>query len=98
MKKIMLSLAALAMGSLLTAQTTNEPTTGSLVVTSAVTSQYMFRGARLGGTSFQPSIEYGRGSLVAGLWTNFPLQDKVAGQSAPEFDFYGSYSLRWPKI
>jgi uncharacterized protein (TIGR02001 family) len=97
MKKIMLSLAALAMGSLLTAQTTTEPTTGSLVVTSAVTSQYMFRGARLGGTSFQPSMEYGRGSIVAGLWTNFPLQDKVVGQSAPEFDFYGSYSLEVAK-
>lgn len=97
MKKTILSLAALAMGSLLIAQTTTEPTTGSLIVTSAVTSQYMFRGVRLGGTSFQPSIEYDRGNLAAGLWTNFPLQDKVVGQSAPELDFYGSYSLEVAK-
>ena len=65
----------------------------SWTFTPAVASQYMFRGNRLGGASFQPTLEYGEGSFVAGVWANVPLADKVVGQSAPEFDFYGSYKI-----
>jgi len=53
----------------------------------------MFRGARLGGPSFEPSLEYDNGNLAIGVWSNFPLKDKVVGQSDPEFDFYGSYTI-----
>ena len=53
----------------------------------------MFRGARLGGPSFEPSLEYDAGSLALGVWANTPLKDKVVGQSDPEFDFYGSYTI-----
>jgi uncharacterized protein (TIGR02001 family) len=63
------------------------------VITPALTSQYMFRGVRLGGPSFQPAVEFDAGGLAAGVWANFPLQDKVAGQSDPEFDFYASYVI-----
>src|SRR5207244_5964724 len=56
-------------------------------------SDLMFRGARLGGPSFEPSIEYDQGSLAVGVWSNFPIKSKVVGQSDPEFDFYGSYSF-----
>jgi uncharacterized protein (TIGR02001 family) len=70
-----------------------EPTTGSWVFTPAVASQYMFRGARLGGPAFEPSLEYDYGSLAVGVWNNTPLKDKVVGQSDPEFDFYGSYTI-----
>ena len=66
---------------------------GSWVLTPAFASQYMFRGARLGGPSFQPAIEYDQGALALGVWSNFPLKDKVDGQSDPEFDIYGSYTM-----
>jgi uncharacterized protein (TIGR02001 family) len=66
---------------------------GSWTFTPAVTTQYMFRGVRLGGPALQPAIEYGSGDLALGLWASFPLGDKVPGQSDPEFDFYGSYKV-----
>ena len=65
----------------------------SWVFTPSFASQYMFRGARLGGPSFQPSLEYDQGSAAVGVWANTPLKDKVEGQSDPEFDFYASYSF-----
>ena len=65
----------------------------SWVITPAFASQYMFRGARLGGPAFEPTVEFDAGGLAAGVWANFPLKDKVAGQSDPEFDFYASYTM-----
>lgn len=61
-------------------------------VTASAVSQYMFRGVRFGGPSFQPSAEYASGPLVAGLWANLPVSDKVPGTSDPEIDLYGSYT------
>jgi len=66
---------------------------GSWTLTPAVASQYMFRGVRLGGPAFEPSLEYDAGALAVGVWANVPISDKVDGQSDPEFDFYGSYSF-----
>lgn len=65
----------------------------SWVVTPAVVSQYMFRGVRLGGASFQPAVECDSGSLALGVWTNFPMSAKVPGVSDPEIDPYGSYTI-----
>jgi len=65
----------------------------SWVFTPSVVSQYMFRGARLGGASFQPSIEYDEGNLAVGVWANQPMANKVIGQSDPEIDPYGSYKF-----
>jgi uncharacterized protein (TIGR02001 family) len=65
----------------------------SWVFTPSFASQYMFRGARLGGPSFQPSLEYDNGNAAVGVWANTPLKDKVVGQSDPEFDFYATYSF-----
>lgn len=67
--------------------------TPAYTVTSTFTavSQYMFRGQRLGGPSWQPSVEVGAGDFTAGLWSNLPFKDKVKDTSAPEFDLYGSY-------
>jgi uncharacterized protein (TIGR02001 family) len=102
MKKTALIIAALAVGASLPAQTpapapaapvVAEATTGSWTFTPAVASQYMFRGARLSGPSFEPTLEYDCGSLAVGVWGNIPLKDKVVGQSDPEFDFYGSYTF-----
>jgi uncharacterized protein (TIGR02001 family) len=65
----------------------------SWTLTPAVASQYMFRGARLGGPSFEPTVEYDNGALALGVWSNFPIKDKVPGQSDPEIDPYGSYKI-----
>lgn len=67
--------------------------TSSWVVTPAFVSQYMFRGVRLGGPSFQPNVEFDSGNLAIGVWANSPISDKVAGQSDPEIDPYGSYTF-----
>ena len=61
--------------------------------TFAAVSQYMFRGQRLGGPSWQPSVEVAAGDFTAGLWSNLPFKDKVKDTSAPEFDLYGSYTI-----
>jgi hypothetical protein len=53
----------------------------------------MFRGARLGGPSFQPTIEFDKGNGALGVWANYPMADKVPGQSDPEYDIYGSYTV-----
>ncbi|MDI1320697.1 MAG: hypothetical protein PSW75_10970, partial [bacterium] len=65
----------------------------SWVFTPSFASQYMFRGARLGGPCLQPALEYNHGSLVTGLWGSFPLRNHVADGSEPEVDFYGSYTV-----
>jgi uncharacterized protein (TIGR02001 family) len=69
----------------------------TVTITPTFVSQYMLRGARLGGASFQPTIEYASGPLTLGLWNNFPLKDKVPGQSDPELDPYGSYTIELGK-
>jgi uncharacterized protein (TIGR02001 family) len=66
----------------------------SVVVTPSVVSQYMFRGVRLGGPAFEPQVEVDSGDFVIGVWANTPLKDKVPGQSDPEIDPYGSYTLK----
>ena len=65
----------------------------SVTVTPCFVSQYMFRGVRLGGPSFEPSSEVNSGNFTLGIWTNFPIEDKVPGQSDPEIDLYSSYAL-----
>jgi hypothetical protein len=77
-------LSALTVGALsVTAQTAPAPAPAApavaITVTPAIVSQYMFRGQRLGGASFQPAIEASYGSFVGGLWSNFPVKDKVPG-------------------
>jgi len=99
-KKISLLFGALALGVLPAIAQTTAPATpapaapsSSWVFTSSVASQYMFRGVRLGGPSFQPALEFDSGNVAVGVWANTPLKDKVEGQSDPEFDFYASYTF-----
>jgi hypothetical protein len=68
------------------------PPSWSYTVTPTYVSQYMFRGQRLDGQSFEPSAEADYGNWAIGVWSNFPLADKVPGQSDPEIDPYGSYT------
>jgi uncharacterized protein (TIGR02001 family) len=67
--------------------------TASWTLTPAFASQYMFRGVRLGGPAFEPTVECDYGNLALGVWANFPIADKVPGQSDPEIDPYGSYKF-----
>ncbi len=69
----------------------------SWTLTPAVVSQYMLRGARLGGLSFQPVVEYTSGPVTAGIWNSIPLADRVPGQSNPEIDPYASYTTELAK-
>jgi uncharacterized protein (TIGR02001 family) len=61
--------------------------------TPAVVSTYMFRGQRLGGGAFEPSVEVDAGNLAIGVWANIPLANKVPGVSDPEIDPYASYTF-----
>jgi len=63
------------------------------VLSASFVNQYMFRGTRLGGPSFQPSVELDYGNLAFGIWASTPIADKVAGQSDPEIDPYASYTI-----
>jgi uncharacterized protein (TIGR02001 family) len=66
----------------------------TVTVTGAAVSQYMWRGLRLSGAAFQPSVEVGAGNAVIGLWASTPFDPQVVPDSSdPEFDFYGSYNI-----
>jgi uncharacterized protein (TIGR02001 family) len=64
----------------------------SVTATPSYVSEYMFRGQRLGGQSFEPSVEADYGNWALGVWSNLPLANRVPGQSNPEIDPYGSYT------
>jgi uncharacterized protein (TIGR02001 family) len=99
-KKLLLSLLSVAaVGTVNTRAQAPAARAPAYTVTSTFTavSQYMFRGQRLGGPSWQPSVEVGAGDFTAGLWSNLPFKDKVKDTSAPEFDLYGSYTVNVDK-
>jgi uncharacterized protein (TIGR02001 family) len=66
----------------------------SWTVSPSYVSQYMFRGERLGGPAFQPSLEADFGGWALGVWNSDPLAGRVPGQSNPEIDPYGSYTIK----
>src|SRR3954471_7863714 len=66
----------------------------SITTTASVVSQYMFRGQRLNGAGFEPTVEMAAGDFTAGVWGNFPLRDIVPDSSDPEIDIYGSYAMK----
>ncbi len=68
------------------------PPSLSITVTPTYVTSYMFRGQRLGGQAFEPSVEADYGNWALGVWANTPIADKVDGQSDPEIDPYGSYT------
>lgn len=87
--------ALLADWSVAQAQTTPSVSSGpEWTVTPSVVSQYMFRGVRLGGEAFQPTIEMTQGSLTAGIWASVSLERQTSGDSDPEIDPYVSYDFK----
>lgn len=96
-KKLLIILTAALSAGLATthAQTAPAPATTpgyGITVTGTAVSSYMFRGQRLGGWAFQPSVEYATGNLGVGIWSNIPIKDAVPDTSDPEFDFYAYYT------
>jgi uncharacterized protein (TIGR02001 family) len=67
---------------------------GAWSVTSAVASQYLFRGVRVSGASLQPSLDYAGGHFAGGVWSSIGLEDRASGGADPEVDFYGACTLR----
>lgn len=69
--------------------------TWSTTITPSYVNVYMFRGSRLGGQSFEPSITSTYGNLTLGVWANDPIVNagKVPGQSDPEIDPNASYTI-----
>lgn len=97
---IVFACAALVAGSLsLHAQSAppgpplEQPSSVSVTVTPAFVSQYMFRGMKLGGTCFQPTVEFGAGNFAFGVWGSFPVGDRIVGVSDPEIDPYASFTI-----
>jgi uncharacterized protein (TIGR02001 family) len=96
MKKRFLPLAVLmALAAMPSYSQSESNSGGSFTVTPAFASQYMFRGVRLGGPSFQPSVEYAKGPWTLGVWANQPLAKDKDFDEMPtwlyEYDFYASY-------
>ena len=69
----------------------------SVTATASFVSNYMFRGLRLNGAGFQPSVEAAAGDLTLGAWSNVVLDNKVQDSSDPEIDLYGSYKFALSK-
>ena len=74
---------------------TTDASSVSTTTTASIVSEYMFRGVRLGGLSFQPSVETDFGNAAIGIFANEPLANRVPGTSDPELDLYGSYSFQF---
>lgn len=92
-KPMILKLAAFVMGSIAVANIVVARVHSAQIATlsSALVSDYFFRGQRLGGPSLQPAVDLNVGEFNAGISAIIPLNDKVANQSVPEFDFYASH-------
>jgi uncharacterized protein (TIGR02001 family) len=76
-----------------TGQSVATAPTASWTLAPSVVSQYMFRGTKLGGPAFQPTVEFGYGAWTAGVWASVPLDNTVPGVSDPEYDLYGAYTM-----
>jgi hypothetical protein len=64
----------------------------TVTATPSWVSEYMFRGQRRAGSSFQPSVEADGSGLAGGVWMSFPVAERVQGQGNPETDAYASYT------
>jgi len=74
------------------AQTT--PDEGTITITPlAFSTDYMFRGVRNGGFSYQPAVEFSKGPWELALYTNLLISDKdVMGTNNLEMDWVASYT------
>lgn len=87
MKKLLVFLAGLAPAAGLSAAESKPAYTVTTDFT--YTSDYVFRGLKSAGNSFQASVEAASGDFNAGLWTNQP----ITKNQNDEIDLYAGYRL-----
>jgi uncharacterized protein (TIGR02001 family) len=64
----------------------------SLSADVTLTSEYIFRGIKLGEISLQPSIVYTQDEFYGGVWVNQPLEERNSAGYSDEIDFYVGYT------
>ena len=84
---IALALAAACIGNMPGGEVT-------ISLTPSVVSEYMFRGVRVGGLAFQPTVELSSGNFGLGVWTSTFFNDRTSGDSDPEVDPYAYYTFK----
>lgn len=89
MKKITITLLALAAGAFLRAEDSAPKSSYSVTMDFPYVSKYVFRGLEVGGAAIQPSIEVSAGNGYVGMWTSQPIKHNDDN----EFDFYAGYKL-----
>jgi len=87
------ALSAFAFSNGAFAQSAMLPAGTTLTVAPSIVTNYMFRGQRLGGLSFEGTAELNAGTWATGVWWNNPIEQAVPGSSDPEIDPYVNYSF-----
>lgn len=88
MKTTALLAALVATGAGLIAQ--DARSSYSVTTDFSYSSEYIFRGIKQAGSSFQPSVEVTVGDAYVGLWTNQP----ITKHQDNELDLYGGYKYK----
>ncbi len=65
-----------------------------VTATTGMVSEYMFRGQRLGGASWEPAVELQTQGLTAGVWSNLPADHFLRATSNAEVDVYSYFNYR----
>jgi len=89
MKKITMTLLALAAGAFLRAEDSVQTSSYSVTMDFPYVSKYVFRGLEYGNDAIQPSVELSVGNGYVGIWTSQPIEHNDDN----EFDFYAGYKL-----
>ena len=89
MKKITMTLLALAAGAFLRAEDTVQTSSYSVTMDFPYVSKYVFRGLECGNDAIQPSVELSVGNGYVGIWTSQPIDHNDYN----EFDFYAGYKF-----
>jgi hypothetical protein len=75
-----------------------EETKGVFTLTPRFVSAHTFRGTYLGDPSFQPLLEYSKGSLTLELFANFTLTNKIPAPDPVEHEIDLTASYQWDII
>ena len=84
MKKITMTLLALAAGAFLRAEDSVQTSSYSVTMDFPYVSKYVFRGLECGNDAIQPSVELSVGNGYVGIWTSQPIEHNHDNG----FDFY----------
>jgi uncharacterized protein (TIGR02001 family) len=87
MKKVAILLASLVAGSAMLAQSSGPSSSYKVSADFTYANDYVFRGIKQAGNSFQPSIEVTVDDFYVGFWTNQP----ITKHQNNELDIYAGY-------